>query len=267
MNPILGPWKAKHALAGGRARAAAPDASTRPVTSRSAALRGGHGGRARGGRQPGHDDAARRARTGSAGRRLRAPDAAARSSATTGARWRRSRSSPRASWARRRPPSGGCDCASSSASAARSGSRPRDARCASGCAACPAATRPRWCRDDHRGARRRRGALPARGRGRERWILAVPHEAGWGLQALWFSFIAVDVFELDGASPWGAGSSAWARRRRGRRRGGWAPAPDGVFGASIRRPAGRVFGRSPEGVEAARPGAVFRVPLRGRSRA
>jgi hypothetical protein len=32
----------------------------------------------------------------------------------------------------------------------------------------------------------------------ERWLLAVPHEPGWGLQALWFSFIAVDVFELDG---------------------------------------------------------------------
>jgi hypothetical protein len=32
----------------------------------------------------------------------------------------------------------------------------------------------------------------------QRWILAVPHEAGWGLQALWFSFIAVDVFELEG---------------------------------------------------------------------
>ena len=31
----------------------------------------------------------------------------------------------------------------------------------------------------------------------ERWVLAVPHEPGWGLQALWFSFIAVDVFELD----------------------------------------------------------------------
>jgi hypothetical protein len=32
----------------------------------------------------------------------------------------------------------------------------------------------------------------------ERRLLAVPHEPGWGLQALWFSFIAVDVFELDG---------------------------------------------------------------------
>jgi hypothetical protein len=31
----------------------------------------------------------------------------------------------------------------------------------------------------------------------QRWILAVPHEPGWGLQALWFSFIAVDAFELD----------------------------------------------------------------------
>lgn len=32
----------------------------------------------------------------------------------------------------------------------------------------------------------------------QRWILAVPHEPGWGLQALWFSFIAVDAFELEG---------------------------------------------------------------------
>jgi hypothetical protein len=32
----------------------------------------------------------------------------------------------------------------------------------------------------------------------ERRLLAVPHEPGWGLQALWFSFISVDVFELDG---------------------------------------------------------------------
>ncbi len=35
--------------------------------------------------------------------------------------------------------------------------------------------------------------------GREdRWVLAVPREAGWGLQALWFSFIAVDAFDLEG---------------------------------------------------------------------
>jgi hypothetical protein len=32
----------------------------------------------------------------------------------------------------------------------------------------------------------------------ERRLLAVPEEAGWGLQALWFSFIAVEVFELEG---------------------------------------------------------------------
>jgi hypothetical protein len=37
----------------------------------------------------------------------------------------------------------------------------------------------------------------------DRWLLAVPHEPGWGLQALWFSFIAVDVFELDGREPVG----------------------------------------------------------------
>jgi hypothetical protein len=30
-----------------------------------------------------------------------------------------------------------------------------------------------------------------------RWILAVPREAGWGLHALWFSFITVDAFELE----------------------------------------------------------------------
>jgi hypothetical protein len=34
--------------------------------------------------------------------------------------------------------------------------------------------------------------------GTERRILAVPQEPGWGLQALWFSFIAVDAFELEG---------------------------------------------------------------------
>jgi hypothetical protein len=32
----------------------------------------------------------------------------------------------------------------------------------------------------------------------DRRLLAVPHEPGWGLKALWFSFIAVDVFELEG---------------------------------------------------------------------
>jgi hypothetical protein len=32
----------------------------------------------------------------------------------------------------------------------------------------------------------------------ERWLLAVPHEPGWGFHALWFSFIAVDVFDLEG---------------------------------------------------------------------
>jgi hypothetical protein len=31
-----------------------------------------------------------------------------------------------------------------------------------------------------------------------RWILAVPRDPGWGLHALWFSFIAVDAFELEG---------------------------------------------------------------------
>ena len=29
-----------------------------------------------------------------------------------------------------------------------------------------------------------------------RWVFAVPHEPGWGLQALWFSFIAVEAFRL-----------------------------------------------------------------------
>ena len=32
----------------------------------------------------------------------------------------------------------------------------------------------------------------------ERWVLAVPDEPGWGLQSLWFSFIAVEAFELEG---------------------------------------------------------------------
>ena len=31
----------------------------------------------------------------------------------------------------------------------------------------------------------------------QRWILAVPQEPGWGLGALWFSFIAVEVFDLE----------------------------------------------------------------------
>jgi hypothetical protein len=34
--------------------------------------------------------------------------------------------------------------------------------------------------------------------GNGRLVLAVPHEPGWGLQALWFSFIAVDASELEG---------------------------------------------------------------------
>jgi hypothetical protein len=34
--------------------------------------------------------------------------------------------------------------------------------------------------------------------GRQRQVIAVPQEPGWGLQALWFSFIAVEAFELDG---------------------------------------------------------------------
>ncbi|MGH2744137.1 MAG: hypothetical protein ACRDLY_07815 [Thermoleophilaceae bacterium] len=37
----------------------------------------------------------------------------------------------------------------------------------------------------------------------QRWILAVPHEPGWGLQALWFSFIAVDAFDLADRQPLG----------------------------------------------------------------
>ena len=32
----------------------------------------------------------------------------------------------------------------------------------------------------------------------QRWVVAVPVEPGWGLRAMWFSFIAVEVFELDG---------------------------------------------------------------------
>jgi hypothetical protein len=34
--------------------------------------------------------------------------------------------------------------------------------------------------------------------GPERRVIAVPQEPGWGLQAMWFSFIAVEVFEFDG---------------------------------------------------------------------
>jgi hypothetical protein len=61
---------------------------------------------------------------------------------------------------------------------------------------------------------------PERG---ERWVLAVPQEPGWGLQALWFSFIAVDAFELEDRRSLGrwfirlgdsAGGSAAPRGRR-----------------------------------------------------
>jgi hypothetical protein len=42
-------------------------------------------------------------------------------------------------------------------------------------------------------------AEPREVEGRElRDVLAVPRERGWGLDALWFSFIAVDVYELGG---------------------------------------------------------------------
>ena len=34
--------------------------------------------------------------------------------------------------------------------------------------------------------------------GGARWVLAVAQEPGWGFQALWFSFIAVEAFELEG---------------------------------------------------------------------
>ncbi|HYP47136.1 MAG TPA: hypothetical protein VEQ61_00735 [Thermoleophilaceae bacterium] len=30
-----------------------------------------------------------------------------------------------------------------------------------------------------------------------RWVLAMPRDPGWGLDALWFSFIAVDAFSLE----------------------------------------------------------------------
>ena len=45
--------------------------------------------------------------------------------------------------------------------------------------------------------------------GLHREVLAVPREPGWGLQALWFSFIAVDVFDLDGDER--AGDEPFAR--------------------------------------------------------
>jgi hypothetical protein len=32
----------------------------------------------------------------------------------------------------------------------------------------------------------------------QRRVIAVAQEPGWGLQAMWFSFIAVEVFEFDG---------------------------------------------------------------------
>ena len=45
-----------------------------------------------------------------------------------------------------------------------------------------------------------------------RWVLAVPRDTGWGLDALWFSYIAVDAFELEN----GAGLGEWHIRLGGR---------------------------------------------------
>jgi hypothetical protein len=47
--------------------------------------------------------------------------------------------------------------------------------------------------------------------GLHREVLAVPREPGWGLQAMWFSFIAVDVYELDeeGAEAAGEPLARW----------------------------------------------------------
>jgi hypothetical protein len=44
-----------------------------------------------------------------------------------------------------------------------------------------------------------------------RWILAVPRDAGWGLQALWFSFIRSTPSSSKTASGWGSGTSGWGR--------------------------------------------------------
>lgn len=44
--------------------------------------------------------------------------------------------------------------------------------------------------------------------GAERALWVVPHEPGWGFHALWFSFIAVDVFEPD-SDPEGAPLARW----------------------------------------------------------
>ena len=51
--------------------------------------------------------------------------------------------------------------------------------------------RPEFCATSDVGA-------PAAEGQPERWLLVVPHEPGWGFHALWFSFISVDVFELEG---------------------------------------------------------------------
>lgn len=47
--------------------------------------------------------------------------------------------------------------------------------------------------------------------GAERALWVVPHEPGWGFHALWFSFIAVDVFELRGSADEPLPSEAIAR--------------------------------------------------------
>jgi hypothetical protein len=46
-----------------------------------------------------------------------------------------------------------------------------------------------------------------------RWILAVPRDRGWGLDALWFSFIAVDAFSLEGGERLGEWHIRLASRR------------------------------------------------------
>jgi hypothetical protein len=43
----------------------------------------------------------------------------------------------------------------------------------------------------------------------ERRLVAVPHEPGWGMRALWFSFISVDVFELENDGQPGEHVALW----------------------------------------------------------
>ena len=163
VDPILGPWKASttwHVVEHEPPRRSVHTTRDIPLQQ---PLRRGDGGGARGGRERGHDDAARRAGAGAGRGGLRALHAGPGRPRQPAQRSRRSQSSLRVSWASsRRASSRG---AAASARAGRQCDRvlargPRGARLGARDAG---RRRDRGsARDYHRGARRRRGPLPAR---------------------------------------------------------------------------------------------------------